>query len=167
MSLNLKRSLYCQFQGTLSNNSLVLVFDINFPKRNQTSRNSSSLHCSHLLSMCGIGVVDGGASSLSLYVIIGHFKLANSKVGDDGFDAHSVHGAEFESLRLRFDVLRLRPNLRNENERIPNVVLSHSVLKQQLPVLKRFTLFASFVLVMIALFDLCFRLFFELLELCS
>lgn len=81
--------------------------------------------------------------------------------------AHSgVHGGdaalEFDSVRLCFDELRLRPNLRKENRgRKLNVELSHSALK----------LIAFSVLVtppFESLFDvdttrllaLCFRLFF-------
>lgn len=107
---------------------------------------------------------------MSLYIIIGHLSWLYSMVGDDGFDvfdAQSVHDVEFESVRFCFDALRLRPNLRNENERKPNVELSHSALKQILPVLERFTLFASVFVVTIKLFDLCFRLFFVLPESCS
>lgn len=128
----------------------------------------------NLLSICGLHG-DVGALALSLlYVIVGHLKLISWLivvvvvviVGDDAFDAHSVHAAvEFEMLRLCFDVLRPRPKRRNENERRPNVELSHSALKL---ILSAFTLlFEPFLQETTKLFALCFRLFVLWLESCS
>lgn len=114
--------------------------------------------------------------SASLHTIVGHFKFVSLE-GDaiELFDApaaaaaHSgVHGGddalEFKSLRLCFDELRLRPNLRKENRgRKLNVELSHSALK-----LIAFSVLAAAAASFESLFDvdttrllaLCFRLFF-------
>lgn len=116
------------------------------------------------------------APSASLHTIVGHLKFGSLSGDAIGlFDAPAtaqsgVHDGddalEFKSVRLCFDELRLRPNLRKENRgRKLNVELSHSALKLiAFAVLVAAAAVASFE----SLFDvdttrllaLCFRLFF-------
>lgn len=122
----------------------------------------------------GGGLFD--APSASLHTIVGHFKF-DSLDGDaiGVFGAHSgVHDGddalEFKSVRLCFDELRLRPNLRKEKRgRKLNVELSHSALKlMAFSVLVAAAAPAAAVASFESLFDvdttrllaLCFRLFF-------
>lgn len=114
----------------------------------------------------GGGLIDESGPSASLYVIMGHFKFV--PLGDAiEFDAkhsgvHDGDALEFESVRLCFDELRLRPNFRKENRgRKLNVELSHSALKLiPFAVLVVASFESVFDVDTIRLFVLCFRLFF-------